>query len=154
MKCKLSRGHSVHDMVYYAIWNCTSINLVNNEQTPSAKNLWCQTCLHLKGSRCKNHILKCITIPGSDYKNATTHFIHFSSLVTYYFSNNKKGDASHEWYFVTKIVLTYCEKNFPSDREKLLKFEAEGREFTNSERSEQFLVTECVFNLFLEVSHI
>ena len=96
VKCKLSRGHSVHDMVYYAIWNCTSINLVNNEQTPSAKNLWCQTCLHLKGSRCKNHILKCITIPGSDYKNATTHFIHFSSLVTYYFSNNKKGDVSHE----------------------------------------------------------
>jgi hypothetical protein len=27
--------------------------------------------------------------------------------------------------FVTKIVLTYCEKNCSSDREKLLKFEAE-----------------------------
>ena len=63
-----------------------------------------------------------------------------------------------KWYFVTKIVLTYCEK-------KLLKFEAEGREFakmfditrtiySNSERSEQFLVTECFFNLFLEVSQI
>ena len=49
--------------------------------------------------------------------------------------------------------------------EKLLKFEDEGREFAkifeitrtiylNSERSEQFLVTECFFNLFLEVSHI
>jgi hypothetical protein len=46
-----------------------------------------------------------------------------------------------------------------------LKFEAEGREFvkvlespeqffSNSERSENFLVTECFFNLFLEVSHI
>ena len=42
-------------------------------------------------------------------------------------------------------------KNCSSDREKLLKFEAEGREFakntgtiySNSERSEQFLVTEC-----------
>ena len=56
-------------------------------------------------------------------------------------------------------------KNCSSDREKLLKFEAEGREFAkilrsleqfiqNSERSEQFLVTECFFNLFLEVSHI
>ena len=33
-------------------------------------------------------------------------------------------------YFVIKIVLTYyCEKNCSSDREKLLKFEAEGREF-------------------------
>ena len=55
-------------------------------------------------------------------------------------------------------------KNCACDREKLLKFEAEGREFaknfeitktiySNSERSEQFLVTECFFNLFLEVSH-
>ena len=49
-------------------------------------------------------------------------------------------------------------KNCSSDREKLLEFEAEGREFakflrsleqfiqiSNSERSEQFLVTECLF---------
>ena len=44
-----------------------------------------------------------------------------------------------------------------------MKFEAEGQEFgnilrsleqflSNSERSERCLVTECVFNLFLEVS--
>ena len=53
-------------------------------------------------------------------------------------------------------------KNCSSDREKLLKFKAEGQEFakdyeitrTNCERSEQFLVTECFFNLFLEVSQI
>ena len=70
-----------------------------------------------------------------------------------------------KWYFVTKIVLTFCEKkNCSSDREKLLKFEAEGQEFANilrsleqfvqtvKGRSEQFLVTECFFNLFLEVS--
>ena len=55
-------------------------------------------------------------------------------------------------------------KNCSSDRQKLLKFEAEGQEFakflvitrtiySNSERSEQFLVTECFFN-FQEVSHI
>ena len=58
----------------------------------------------------------------------------------------------HVRYFVTKIVQTYCEK-------KLLylvieKFKAEGREFakflritrivySNSKRSEKFLVTEC-----------
>ena len=35
-----------------------------------------------------------------------------------------------KWYFVTKIVLTYCEKKCCSDREKLFKFEAEGREFS------------------------
>ena len=73
----------------------------------------------------------------------------------------EKAKYSYNWYFVTKIVLTNCEKKkCSSDREKLLKFEAEGREFakvliySNSERSEQFLVTECFFNLFLEVSHV
>ena len=57
-------------------------------------------------------------------------------------------------------------KNCSSDREKLLKFEAEGREFAKLLTSlEQFIqtvkgqnnfwyVTECFFNLFLEVSHI
>ena len=38
-------------------------------------------------------------------------------------------------YFVSKIVLTKCEKKKSSDREKLLKFEAEGREFANFMRS-------------------
>ena len=60
-----------------------------------------------------------------------------------------------------KIFLLTVRKNCSSDREKLLKFEAEGKIFeitrtiySNSERSEQFLVTECFFNLFLEVSQI
>ena len=44
------------------------------------------------------------------------------------------------YYFVTKIVLTYCEKK--SDLEKRLKFEAEGQEFANFLRSlEQFIQT-------------
>jgi hypothetical protein len=47
-----------------------------------------------------------------------------------------------QWYFVTKIVLTYCEKKCSSDREKLLKFKAEGREFSKFLRSlEQFIQT-------------
>jgi hypothetical protein len=32
-------------------------------------------------------------------------------------------------YFVFKTALTYCEKNCSSDREKLLEFKDEGREF-------------------------
>ena len=41
-----------------------------------------------------------------------------------------------------KFVLTYCEKKKSSDREKLLKFEAEGREFSKFLRSlEQFIQT-------------
>ena len=54
-----------------------------------------------------------------------------------------------KWYFVTKIVLTYCEKKL-FQWSRIFFFEI----YSNSERSEQFLVIECFFNLFLEVSHI
>ena len=40
-----------------------------------------------------------------------------------------------KWYFVIKIVLTYCEKNCSSDQENILKFEAEGQEFAKNLRS-------------------
>ena len=47
-----------------------------------------------------------------------------------------------EWYFVTKIVLTYCEKKCPSDQENVLKFKAEGQKFEIFLRSlEQFIQT-------------
>ena len=55
-------------------------------------------------------------------------------------------------------------RNCYSDQEKLLKFEAKGQKFAKylrsleqfiqTESSEQFLVTERFFNLFLEVSHV
>ena len=47
----------------------------------------------------------------------------------------------YKWYFVTKIVLTYCEKKMSyRDGEKLLKCEAVGREFVKFLRSlEQFI---------------
>jgi hypothetical protein len=46
-------------------------------------------------------------------------------------------------YFVTKVVLTYCEKiNVLVIKKKLLKLEAEGREFAKFLRSlEQFVQT-------------
>ena len=47
---------------------------------------------------------------------------------------------THKWYFVTKIVLTYCEKKSSSNREKLLKFEAEGRGFPNILRLLEHLI--------------
>ena len=47
-----------------------------------------------------------------------------------------------KWYFVTKIVLTYCEKKLFSDQEKPLKFEAIGLEFVKFLRLlEQFIQT-------------
>ena len=52
---------------------------------------------------------------------------------------------SKVWHFVTKIVLTNYEKKV---------FEITGTIYSNSERSEQFLVKECFFNLFLEISQI
>ena len=46
------------------------------------------------------------------------------------------------WYFVTKIVQTFCEKKCYSDGGNLLKFEAEGPEFANILRLlEQFIQT-------------
>ena len=81
-------------------------------------------------------------------------------MVSFFNAREKK------WYFFTKIVLTYCKKKRSSDREKLLTFEAEGREFSKILRSlEQFiqtvngqnnlyLVTKLFFDLFLEVSQI
>ena len=55
---------------------------------------------------------------------------------------------SENWYFVTKIVLTYCEKKkySSSDREKL--FEITRTIYSSSERSEQFLLMDFFFNLY------
>ena len=49
----------------------------------------------------------------------------------------------NKWYFVNKIVLTYCEKKkCSSDGETELKFDVEGQEFANVLRSlEQFIQT-------------
>ena len=67
-----------------------------------------------------------------------------------------KNDVE-KWYFVTKLFLPTVRKNCSSDQGKLLKFEARGEfaknlrtTYSSSEMSEQFLVTECFFNLFLE----
>ena len=52
----------------------------------------------------------------------------------------KTNSNEHQWYFVTKIVLTHCEKKLFYWSRKLLKFEAEGQEFAKFLRSlEQFI---------------
>ena len=50
-----------------------------------------------------------------------------------------------QWYFVTKVVLTYFKKKM---------FEITRTIYSKSERSEKFLVTECFLNLFLEIRTI
>ena len=50
------------------------------------------------------------------------------SILATKFSNIACSTYSKEkWYFVFKIVLTYCEKKCSSDGVKLLKFQAEGQ---------------------------
>ena len=61
-------------------------------------------------------------------------------------------EISQKWYFVTKIVLTYCEKKLFLWSRKT--FEITRTIYSNSEKSEQFLVSECCLNLLLEVSQI
>ena len=84
------------------------------------------------------------------------------SLFPFNFWNNSSCKI---WYFVTKIVLTYCEKKLFQWSRKTFKirgwrpriyknFEITRTICSNSEMSEQILVTECFFNLFLEISHI
>ena len=52
-------------------------------------------------------------------------FLHRQSFQKFGYRNGKLVN----WYFVTKIVLTTVRKKCSSDREKLFKFQAEGREF-------------------------
>ena len=75
------------------------------------------------------------------------------------------GQQLLKWYFASKIVLTYCEKNCSSDWEKLFKFEYEGQEFAKilispeqfiwtGKGQNSFLKQNAFFNLFLEVSQV
>ena len=56
------------------------------------------------------------------------------------------------WLLWEKIVLV-IEKKFWNSRLKAENFEITRTIYSTSERSEQFLLTECFFNLILEVSH-
>ena len=72
------------------------------------------------------------------------HSINYFFNAYYFTSQNYFLEFSeNNWYFVTKIVLTYFEKKIVLvAEEKLLKFKAEGREFEKFLRSlEQFIQT-------------
>ena len=69
-----------------------------------------------------------------------------------FFKSHLKPSSNGGWLLeivVTKIGLAYCEKNCSSNREKLLTFEAEGREFEKTLRSlEQFVQTMKLRTIF------
>ena len=56
-----------------------------------------------------------------------------------------------DWYFVSKIVLTYVEKKCSSNWEKLLKFKVEGQELAKFLRLEQFIRTVKGQYIFLNI---
>ena len=86
-------------------------------------------------------ICKYIRKSLSKFKSSTTNVLEMQNKLFLALCQILK-QILQQWYFVTKIVLTYCEKNCSSDQEKLLKFEAEGREFAKFFRSlEQFIQT-------------
>ena len=65
-----------------------------------------------------------------------------------------KLEAEGNGILLPKLFWPAVRKNGSSDWEKLCKiFEITRTIYSNSERSEQFLITKCFFNLFLEVSH-
>ena len=88
-------------------------------------------------------------------KTKTTVSVTFSFVSTWNRNSN----------LLPKLFWPTVRKNCSSDQEKLFEiqgwrpriwkiFEITRTIYSNSERSEQFLVTECFFNLFLEISPI
>ena len=92
--------------------------------------------------------------------NSSTFFPHF--LRIFFPSPCKKLGKVRNGILLPKLFWPTVRKICSSDREKLWGwrpriwkfFEITWTIYSNSERSEQFLVTECFFNLFLEVPHI
>ena len=118
-------------------------------------------------SKSKHCRMKCKTSSRSreQLKDVLDQSPNFKLLAENLFSLCKNVGTIWNWYFVNKIVLTYL---LWEEIVLVIVFEIRGWrrlgickifEITRticskSERSEQFFVTKCFFNLFLEVSHI
>ena len=81
--------------------------------------------------------------PELPVKNGPPFWIYFSLDTVYLFIDVLKWmiEILQKWYFVTKIVLTYWEKIVVV----IENFEIKSFKDSNSERSEEFLITECFF---------
>ena len=95
--------------------------------------------------------LKLLELCTRETKEIQLHilFIFYSwvIIVSYTMALNS---ILYQWYFVSTL-----RKNCSRDRERIcIIFEITRTINSNSERSGQFLVTECFFKLFLDVSHI
>ena len=81
--------------------------------------------------------------------------------LTFFTKSHFNFKGKRGWYFITKLVLTYCEKKMFKWSRKTFEirgwrprickiFEITRTIYSYSERSEKKLVTERFFNLFLE----
>ena len=103
--------------------------------------------------------------------NSPVHLVQDLHLILLLYFFLQKFRKNYKWkpfagfgILLPKLFWPTVRKNRSSGREKLLKFKAEGGEFaylrslrtiySDSERSVQFLVTKCFFNLFLNVSQM
>ena len=78
-------------------------------------------------------------------------YVTYTKNICIYSQRTRHIQEKVKWYFVTKIDLTICEKKlFMIEKD----FEITRTIHSHSERSQQFLVTECFSNLYLEVSQI
>ena len=91
---------------------------------------------------------------------AKSHWSHFQGLLVSCLYKICWLTRRKNWK--KNLNLVFCYQNCSSDRDKLLKLEAEDQEFAKFLISleqfiyteKQFMVTECFFNLFLKVPHI
>ena len=113
---------------------------------------------------------------GPSYQHPTL-FYYGIDIFLLEISSNKEPEKIRGWTAMVSCwhsTMVFCyqncsnllwEKNCSSDQEKTFEirgwrprickiFEITRTIYSNCERSEQFLVTESFFNLFLEVSHI
>ena len=80
-----------------------------------------------------------LTLSSSKYRVWNSENIVYFKFEFLRLQRQKNRVQTRKWYFITKIVLTYCGKKILVT-EKNLKFEAKGREFTKIVRSqEQFI---------------
>ena len=112
------------------------------------------------------HCLNKLFYRSQNFANSrpsASNFKSFSWSLKVSKSQNKFMKLKKNGILLPKLFWTTVRKKCSSNLGKNFKFEAKVENFqkfgdhknsSNSERSEQFLVTECFFNLFLEISQI
>ena len=133
------------------------LNFISNQKIhpQNVKGNLCFTILKIQRATEKTFAL--FKLPNVCFSNLKVlKFIEILSNFLWARSWKKWPLLSNNGILLLKLFWPTVRRNCSSDREKLFwkLFEITRTIYSNSERSEQFLVTECFFNLVLEVSQI